>query len=337
MLNKPLTVLNIKDPHFRGEFKPPVGREDDFKADIDSKIEQVVNICKREKVDLITIAGDVFDIKQSSKYDPNKISSILKMINKLKEATNLNKILTIAGNHDLPNSSVQMKEKSVYQLFVDAGVLQDINKEYTIDTKFGVVHFKGFDYQTKVSILKRKLRLYHKKINKTNKHFYNILIHEHIVPSNDKSRELKYLGSNMSYESIRKIYPRFNVWFCGHFHKGYDTTTVGNQTIVNPWNFTRLARNNYVLNDEHIPNVTIVKYGPGGVEAKDISLVVRDYRITNIDILEEDKEQQMDISGLLEQLSRTSIEDKELKIKLNRSQKLLLKDILNQAKDNTQE
>ena len=50
-------------------------------------------------------------------------------------------------------------------------------------------------------------------------------------------------------------FPEISAWVCGHLHRGFPTSKHKGRIFVNPWSMTRLARNYYVLGDEHIPTM----------------------------------------------------------------------------------
>lgn len=298
-----LKILNIKDPHLRVGFNSPIGRRlDEFEDDIFSKIEQIASICIRESVDLITIAGDVFDIKEPSRYHLANLSKLHEILTRLKESTNLKLILTIAGNHDLPHSSRAMRAKSVYGYFLKIGLITSVADTPKIIKLKGVeVKIGGIDFNPSLTSLSKEIRAYNAE-NDVRARYNVLMLHEHVIPNKDMADSTtKYLGGKYSYFKIFKLCSNVDCIIAGHYHKGYPTYKKGGKVIVNNWNLTRLARNYYVLNKEHIPNVVIVTFKRNGIETEDIDLKVRDY--TSAIIKEEiDKEisDQMELTTFLE-------------------------------------
>lgn len=334
--------LNIKDSHFRLGFKAPKGRdEEEFEKDVFSKVDQICKICRDNKVHIITIAGDVFDIKEASRYTIVQLTLLHTILTKLRESTILKKIVTIAGNHDLPNSSRAMKEKSVYGYFKRIGILTDIHDTEIIFTnnKFNVSYY-GLDYNNKLSELNKEMARYDSKIKPENT-YRNILIHEHLLKKDDlKKREAKYLGNRFTYGWALNKYPSIDVFIAGHYHFGYPTyKSKEGKVIINNWNLIRLARNYYVLNGEHIPNVVITKFTTNGIDTEDLPLRVREYaKAINIEELQEESEDILNVQDFVDRINNSSVSDDiKSEITLTKRQTDMFNEILEEAKTEVQE
>lgn len=337
-----LKTLNIKDPHFRGTgFKAPAGRDpEDFEKDINSKVDQIVDICLKEGIHLITISGDLNDIKETARYTKNQIMPIYKILQRLKDSTILKLIITISGNHDLPNSSRQMKSKSVYHMFQELGVITDVSDaRLELKCKGFIATFKGFDYVNRLSVLNSELKNYNQTLSKEKRgYLHTVLIHEHLLKKSDLNKnESRYLGNRFTYGYVNKKYPNINCFVAGHYHKGYPTFKFSNGTvIINNWNLTRLSRNYYVLNGSHTPNVVIAEYSANGIGYRDIPLKVRDYIniISEADVVEDS----YNINEFLDKINQSKVsEDNSTDIILNSRQKSLLEEILEESKTEIQE
>lgn len=338
-----LRTLNLKDTHFRLGFTAPKGRSDEeFSGDIFNKVSQIERLCIQNKVDLITIAGDVFDIKEASRYTIKQLSLLLKILTQLRNSTRLKLLLTIAGNHDLPNSSRAMKSKSVYGFFQKLGLIEDIHHSeltYNLNNKFQV-SFYGIDYTNKITQLNKEIKEYHNTIKPKPSHYKTLMIHEHLLRKNDmQKKEAKYLGNKSTYEAMLKKYPNINVFIAGHYHYGYDTYHSGDRVIINNWNLTRLARNYYVLNGSHKPNVVITTYTRKGITTKDIDLEVREYvKVINEEELKEAENINIEIQEFVEKINDSKIAKGVISnIKLNNRQQELLESILEESKTEVQE
>lgn len=334
--------LNIKDSHFRLGFKAPKGRdEEEFEKDVFSKVEQICKICIENKVHIITIAGDVFDIKEASRYTIVQLTLLHKILTMLRESTIMKMIVTIAGNHDLPNSSRAMKEKSVYGYFKRIGLLTDIHDtELVFTNKSFNISYYGLDYNNKLSELNKEMAKYDSKTKPDNT-YRNILIHEHLLKKDDlKTREAKYLGNRFTYGWALKKYPTIDVFIAGHYHYGYPTfKNRDGRIIINNWNLIRLARNYYVLNGKHIPNVVITTYTKNDISTEDISLKVREYaKAINIEELEEVSDDILDVQEFVDRINNSSVSDDiQSEIVLTKRQKELFQEIIEEAKTEVQE
>lgn len=337
-------TLNIKDPHLRLGFKAPKGRDDEeFEADIFNKIQQICDIAVSNEVDAITMSGDVFDIKEASRYGIPQLSLIHKALTMLRESTKRKLLITIAGNHDLPNSSRKMKEKSVYGYFQKIGLLTDIHKTKMLFKMLDFsVEFYGIDYNNKLSDLTKEIKEYDSAIKPKEPYYKTLLLHEHLVKKDDltKKKETKYLGNRFTYGAVLSKFKSIDVFIAGHYHFGYPTyKSKDGRLIINNWNLTRLARNYYVLNGRHIPNVTITTYTKKSIDAEDIDLKVRDYATAiNLDEIEVDSDDQLDVTDFVERMQDSSVtEEVQSDVKLNQRQQDLLSDIIEEAKTEIQE
>ena len=79
------------------------------------------------------------------------------------------------------------------------------------------------------------------------------IIHEHIVPDGETLSFVKFLN----YSTLATL-KNHRIIIAGHLHKGYPLKTINNTLFVNIWNFTRLARDYYAVNDAHKPQVALI-------------------------------------------------------------------------------
>ena len=93
-------------------------RTGDILTDICDKLDYVVDYANQTK-SIILIGGDVFDHPSVPDYVKVRVASIFKKAK--------NKILTIAGNHDIHYNNVEFNHRTSYNLFVEFGVFEDID------------------------------------------------------------------------------------------------------------------------------------------------------------------------------------------------------------------
>ena len=94
----------------------------------------------------------------------------------------------------------------------------------------------------------------------------------HIYPS---QKDYSGFGNYLYYQDVVKALKsnpnsRCKYLVCGHLHKGFETEVVDGITIINPWSFTRLARDSYALNDEHVPQFVALNTDSGRIATIDI-------------------------------------------------------------------
>jgi len=94
----------------------PVYRVDDYCTSILNKVDFVVDLCNKEKADLI-IAGDIFHSVRVNIRTINRLIRILKKIE--------GKIWTVAGQHDQEHHGADMIP-TPYLTLMEAGIINDI-------------------------------------------------------------------------------------------------------------------------------------------------------------------------------------------------------------------
>lgn len=245
----------IKDPHFRFGLPKPIGRTENFHDEIKYKLNYLVDFCVKKQIDHIVATGDLLDIKAPSSYDFKAIKELTDIFGSIKEKGI--KFCSIAGNHDLPSASLDRKSDSVYQWLVDNELIIDISSS-------DLPELSGFDYRSETAPLIEWLSTASlKKI---------VVVHEHIYPS---QKDYSGFGNYLYYQDVveaLKINPNSKCKYlvCGHLHKGFETEVVNGITIINPWSFTRLARDSYALNDEHVPQFVALNTDSGRIATIDI-------------------------------------------------------------------
>jgi len=246
-----LKYATIKDPHLRFGFNKPVGRSESFFDEISAKLDYIRQEMNNKDIKLLIIPGDILDIKAPHKYTYVQINKIIKELEKF---TNDGiKILTIAGNHDLPFSSIEKKPDSIYQFLVNNNYIISVADDPYITDEYEI---HGIDYSSPEESVFEKLDTIHAKLD-TNKHNI-VLMHQHFIP--DGKDTLDFV-SFFKYSSLTK-YELVNTFIMGHLHKGYNPVFHKNKTrdqwYINQWSPVRLARDYYSVNDKHIP--TMVTY-----------------------------------------------------------------------------
>lgn len=251
----------IKDPHFRFGMSKPTGRKDTFFNEISDKIEQIIDICDKYEIKDLICTGDILDIKAPSLYDFKSIKEIYDKLNHIKDSGI--KIYSVAGNHDLPASSLDRKSESVYQFFVNQGLITDIepnnNDEIT-----------GFDFRANLDDLKYLIG--NEPIGKI------LVLHEMLIP---KPNSLFSCVNHLTYDEVVKLLKsnpksKCKIVIGGHLHIGYENQTIDDITFINVWSLTRLARDVSVVTDSHTPEICILDSDE--LYAENIKLKVLPYK-----------------------------------------------------------
>lgn len=269
MLHEIAKFLFVKDLHIRpNNIKQPVGRTDKYYEQIESKIKQIRDYAVNNKIYHILCAGDIFDIKARSRYTLDSILYIEKIIKQLTNNQNI-ELVTIAGNHDMPNSSRQELDRSVYGYLSRQGYLKAVNSyqegnshtsqvcsilnDDIIEIGNQAVKIYGIDYDSDIEMLKSEIENLNRFTDENN--FNILMLHEHLLPKAEN-----IYANYMTYAEVCKLAHSFKVILAGHLHKGYpvyENKETG-QVIINPWSFNRLARDYYAVSGEHIPEIVEV-------------------------------------------------------------------------------
>lgn len=236
-----MKFITLKDIHFRFGFETPRGRTETFFDEINAKLEQIAQLKQQHNIDGLILTGDIVD--KSSGYTLAQVKANEEAFRKLKDTFGI--VYSICGNHDTLWASADYKKDSVYQLLVDIGYITDLDGN---PKQIGNYTLAGIDYANKETTLKKLIEL-----DKSHENLI-LVLHQHLVPN--EADKLPY--ECFSYKEITKELHNTKMIIAGHLHKGYPTAQVNGVTIINQWNFTRLARDYYTLTGQHIPQATII-------------------------------------------------------------------------------
>lgn len=255
-------LLFIKDPHFRKGFQKPLGRQDSFEFEIENKVDFIAQYALENKIDAVCYTGDLTDKKNPSDY----LASQLIVNERLMAKIGIPQF-TIFGNHDLPASSIQLKDRSILNYFMSHKVINAL--PVTIENV--VIH--GIDFIENIDEHHEALKKLHDTMNPNDINI--VVMHQHYVPPFSKNAELKFIHFN-TYQDLYE-YEKVNVFVMGHLHMGFDTTyrelpNGKKQVFINPWNMTRLARNYYSVNELHKPEMVELTADHGELTWKHIPL-----------------------------------------------------------------
>ncbi len=255
-------LITTGDPHLCIGVATPAGRNPDtFYDEQRSKLAFIKKYCVDNNIRDYAIAGDLLNYKTPSSYDTSSYNALTKELNLLTEQLNL---WSISGNHDLKMSSREMKEQSVYHVFVKARLLKDVaNKTEVLYQDQNYVTLSGIDFNPSKSDLLREIEELNK--NLSSEHFNILMIHEHLLPTGESLP----FGQHINYDDFLQ-FKNINLIISGHLHKGYETRQLSSVdvdgdgsehtiTFVNPWSLTRVARDHYALSDSHKPELVDIK------------------------------------------------------------------------------
>lgn len=290
-----LTIL--KDTHFRFGFKHPSGRTEKFEEQIYNKLKQVKRLANKRNSTTLVVSGDIVDVKQNNLYGFNQVRKNLEVFYKLQKQ--FNRIYSIMGNHDTPYSSREYKADSFYQFLIDQGCMLDLATQiYDLHTGY---HLSGIDFTPSTDQLLTEIRRLDQQMQPGNELI--LVIHEHCVPT---QKDKIPFGTCITYPNLVSNLLNVRTIICGHLHKGFPVKHIINNlgkeiTVINQWNFTRLARDYYTVNGEHIPEV--VFYNTETHETETVPLEVAPYEEAFIEKeLKQQEQLSMDISEFIDKI-----------------------------------
>lgn len=210
--------LALTDPHCTSH--QPRARLDNFSEAIFKKLDEVAKICKENKVEIVLIAGDMFDYPYQAYRILIKLYFKLKKIKENLSGPKL--ILCVYGQHDL---WFHRLEEAVDTTALGALVRLGVVKILTDDPlKFKYkgerIHYYGSSYGEPIPQIK--------DVTATNV----LVIHKMIAPR----QPFKTAVEGKDYESPEMLYSKdwFDLVVCGDWHQQFYWRSKANTHIINP-------------------------------------------------------------------------------------------------------
>ena len=280
MKEKHVLAIITADIHLRQN--KPVCRNDDFFKEQEKKLDYILNLQKKHGVPILD-AGDVFDKAVSSLFLNCFILEKIKKIN--------NKIITIPGNHDLVNHSLELFKKSNLYLLSLAStnfyvLRNDLINEYYEILPDVVVY--GQEYCTKLP-----------KINVLEKHikYKKILLLHAMIFEKEKN---KYIEGHTAKEILNK-YKNFDIIITGHNHKTF-VVQNNKQILINPGSLMRMS----IDQINHKPSIFLL-YDDFTIQQQNIPIADNVFDNTYIEIQKLKKENKIKIEKFINNINKKNI------------------------------
>lgn len=197
----PFKIMCLADLHLT-EKKPPCRPADeDWIATIDRKFRWLSNLCIEQKVDIVVIAGDVFD-------HPTRDSNEF-LVKCMGWFSMLPTIVAMEGNHDLINADLNSTDQTAFGVMRHAGLL-------TTDSGIGVMPYGSESYGGKEEWVIGHVGLWLKE--------------KPYATAPDKGN-VGWFVNNCLPKTCR-------LFITGHFHKPF-VTKVNDTVVVNCGNILR--------------------------------------------------------------------------------------------------
>lgn len=230
-----IRILGFTDLHYSSV--PPQGRTDSYGEDVLKKLEEIVSIANKGKVDACTFSGDVFHRKHE--VSMAEVREIINILTKLKCP-----LIGILGNHDQSGYRADTKNRRAAGVLEAAGVIQwvDLNVSRMIK---GCINIAGSPYSRDYE----KLESYGKNAGGKKSRPKDILIwlsHGMLIQKGKPPYEHTLINDVLESTDA-------DIVLNGHFHiKTFEMVTE-DKSIICPGSVGRVARN-----DEHHPSIVLI-------------------------------------------------------------------------------
>lgn len=210
-------LLFVGDPHL--DSVTPISRAENYRDITIDKLEQLLQICIKNKIDLVVFAGDMFTNLDQSLIYMNKVIDVLTKF----KASSIS-LTTIVGNHDLPRNSMELFKNSPLYTLTSSGLIDRLG---IIPLELNeTVRIYGLDYTDKESL----------DLIKPDKNYKNIIV-AHYATEN-----------TIPVDNIPKEkFEEFDVVLLGHDHHPYEPFSYKNTMFYRPGNLTRMTREKFNL------------------------------------------------------------------------------------------
>lgn len=248
-----IKFLYFTDTHIRGT--APKNRLDTFPETLKNKVSQVIEIAKKEQVDVLLHGGDVFDRPDLSPSTVGQFAQIFRQAHA--------PIYTISGNHDTFGHNPETVSRTMLGLLDAFGIMTLIHPDQPIVLeKEGLkVQFSGQPYHYDLDQRDPKLDYY--PVNETQADKMIHLAHSMLVE--------KALPEGIPHTLVDHIWgTSADVILTGHFHSGFGIKEREGKFICNPGAIARI--NNHWTEIERMPKVIIGTVRKEGIELKEIEL-----------------------------------------------------------------
>lgn len=209
-----MKFLFFGDPHL--DSQNPISRLDDYRQLTLNKLNQLLEISIKNKVDVLVSVGDMFH-----RYDVplSYLVEVLDIFAKFKE--NNIEVYSIIGNHDLDRDNIKFFYRMPLNLLFSSGLVNHLNK-----VSYEDVDLYGLDFTEEITKFDS---------NEFDKEKTNILI-MHYATDNTVS------GDSIS----RKYLTDFDIVVSGHDHQ-YFKPSGENPLMLRPGSLTRRTKDEYNL------------------------------------------------------------------------------------------
>ncbi len=234
-----MRLLYLTDTHIRGT--SPRSRNDDFPATMKQKLEEVIQIVRREQIDAVLHGGDLFDRPDLSPAIVGQFAAFFRRFQV--------PVYAIAGNHDLFGHNPDTVGRTMLGLLDALGVLRLIQpgEVIFIEKEGRKVQLSGQPFHYDLD--KRPPELDYSVPGRNGADFCIHMVHGMLVD--------RPLPEGVAHTLIDHVWRSdFDLLLTGHYHAGFPLQRQEKRVIVNPGALARV--NNHVSEVQRMPQVAII-------------------------------------------------------------------------------
>lgn len=248
-----MRFLYFTDTHIRGT--NPQNRLDSFPETLHKKINEVIDIAKYYKADVLLHGGDIFDRPDIS---PSLVRQFVLLLKKSPFP-----IYVVAGNHDIYGQNPLTINRTMLGLLDSTGVINIIKQDEMKFFEDGNIKIQltGRSYSYGIDTDDGFKSYIVKKDQKANYAVH--MVHGMLLA--------KPFFKDMAYTLIDDIIEtQADITLCGHYHTGFGVKKLNGKYFVNPGGLVRI--NNSINELLRMPKVVLFEIKESGINIEEITL-----------------------------------------------------------------
>lgn len=247
-----MKFLYFTDTHIRAT--NPKNRLDDFYTTLQTKLLEVSEISKAEKVDYVLHGGDLFD-------RPDTSISVVSDFSKIFLSFDV-PIYIVSGNHDIFGHNPKTINRTMIGLLNSLNIINLVDEKEIILEKDIKVQLTAAPYVFGMDDEINKGRYIIKERN-TNVDYMIHMTHGFLLD--------KPFIKNIPHTLVSEILDtKANITLAGHYHYGFPTQCIDGKYFINPGSLIRIS--NSLIEIKRRPKVVIINIDKDGISLKDIYL-----------------------------------------------------------------
>lgn len=248
-----MKILYMTDTHIRGT--SPRSRTDDFQQAIREKIEEVIDIAERERVDLVLHGGDLFDRPNLSPAIVREFAGLFRRFPA--------PIFAVAGNHDIYGHNPATVERTMLGLLDAFGAIRLVNEGERIKWEKDDITVQISAQPFHYDLDKRKRHLDYTVPNECGAEYCVHMVHGMLVD--------RALPDSIPHTAVHEVWSdSVDVLLTGHYHAGFPVQHRNGKYIVNPGALARI--NNHRSEIKRMPQVALLELNKEGIDVRLVPL-----------------------------------------------------------------